>query len=203
LIYFASDRNKQSRIWRINADGSEPKQISFGEDETHHFPQVSPDGKWLYFIIKSGRSSTVGRKSLVENSVQELSGKTKFVPGNFLSLSPDGKFLVFQNIAEANSKLQAAILSTENPDNVSFVEIPSWRQTIRWSMEENSLDFVTGNVKETGIMRQTIEGAVKMTDILPLTQTTIFNFAWSPNSENLALSRGQLLRDVVLLSNFE
>jgi Tol biopolymer transport system component len=125
------------------------------------------------------------------------------VPGNFLSLSPDGKFLVFQNIAEANSKLQAAILSTENPDNVSFVEIPSWRQTIRWSVDDNSLDFVTGNVKQTGIMRQTIEGEVKMTDILPLTQTTIFNFAWSPNGENLALSRGQLLRDVVLLSNFE
>ena len=83
-IYFASDRNRESRIWRIDADGGGLAQVTFGEDETHHFPQISPDGKWLYFIIKSGRNSTVGRKSLTESSVQELSGKTKYTPVNFL-----------------------------------------------------------------------------------------------------------------------
>ncbi len=208
-IYFASDRNKQSRIWRINADGSNPNQITFGEDETHHFPQVSPDDKWLYFIIKSGRSSTIGRKSLTENSVQELSGKTKFVPGNFLSLSPDGKFLAFQNIAhqsEANHatpKLQLAILSTENPENVTFTEIDALRQAVDLSADSKFLNYVAGNVKETGIFQQSLEKGAQPTQILPTTQFTIFNFAWSPSGENLAVSRGQLLRDVVLLTNFE
>lgn len=208
-IYFASDRNKESRIWRVNVEGTNPTQITFGEDETHHFPQVSPDGKWLYFIIKSGRSSTIGRKSLVENSVQELSGKTKFVPGNFLSLSPDGKYLAFQNIAynsetnSANSKLQMAILSTENPENVKFTEIETWRQIVKWSKDGHSFDFVTGNVKENGILNLAVEGNSTPATILPTSQTTIFNFTWSPNGENLAVSRGQLLRDVVLLTNFE
>lgn len=204
-IYFASDRNKQSRIWRINTDGANPTQITFGEDETHHFPQVSPDGKWLYFNIRSGRNSTIGRKSLVENSVQELSGKIKFVPGNFLSLSPDGKFLAFQNIAYQTTApiLQIAILSTEDPDNVSFIEVEAWRQILEWSRENNSFDFVIGNVKETGIVRRTLEKHSKPIQILPSNQTTIFNFAWSPSGQNLAVSRGQLLRDVVLLSDFE
>lgn len=208
-IYFASDRNKESRIWRINADGSNPVQVTFGEDETHHFPQVSPDGKWLYFIIKSGRSSTIGRKSLIENSVQELSGKIKFVPGNFLTLSPDGKFLAFQNIAyqtqanHTNPKLQVAILSTENPDDVRFTEIEAWRQTVEWGENNRSLDFVTGNVKETGILRQAIEKSEQPNQILPSSQSTIFNFAWSPSGERLAVARGQLLRDVVLLTNFD
>ncbi|HRH45496.1 MAG TPA: winged helix-turn-helix domain-containing protein [Pyrinomonadaceae bacterium] len=208
-IYFASDRNKESRIWRINSDGSNPQQVTFGEDETHHFPQVSPDGKWLYFIIKSRRSSTIGRKSLTENSVQELSGKIKFVPGNFLTLSPDGKFLAFQNIAyqtqanHPNPKLQVAILSTENPDDVRFKEIEVWRQVVEWGENDSMIDFVTGNVKETGIMRQTIQKDDPPTQILPSSQATIFNFTWSPSGEHLAIARGQLLRDVVLLTNFD
>ncbi len=210
-IYFASDRNRQSRIWRIDANGSglPPAQVTFGEDETHHFPQISPDGKWLYFIIKSGRNSTVGRKSLTENSVQELSGKIKYAPGSFLSLSPDGRFLAFQNIAyesAANSaapRLQAAILSTGNPDEVRFVEVEAWNQTLQWSADSRHFEFVAGNLKENEILRQPLENNLNRTQILPAAQGSIFNFAWSPSGENLALARGQLLRDVVLLVNFE
>jgi Tol biopolymer transport system component/DNA-binding winged helix-turn-helix (wHTH) protein len=203
-IYFASDRNKQSRIWQVDAAGNNLKQTTFGEDETHNFPQVSPDGKFLYFIIKSGRSSTVGRKSLVGNSVQELSGKTKYVPGNFLSLSLDGKFLAFQNIgSDANSKFQLAIISTENPENVEFTEIEPLQQKIQWSNDGKFFDFVAGNVKQSGIMRQSIEKDAKPVQLLDVAETSIFNFAWSPSEQNFAVSRGQLLRDVVLLTNFE
>ncbi len=209
FIFFASDRNKESRIWRINPDGSNPTQVTFGEAETHHFPQVSPDGKWLYFIIKSGRSSTIGRKSLEENSVQELSGKTQFVPGNFLSLSPDGKFLAFQNISnqspthDANPKLQLAIMSTENPQHVIFTEIETLLQIVEWREDSKSFDYIVGNVKESGLLHQSSETDAKPTKILEMTPASIFNFAWSPSGENLAVSRGQLLRDVVLLTNFE
>jgi Tol biopolymer transport system component/DNA-binding winged helix-turn-helix (wHTH) protein len=203
-IYFSSDRNKQSRIWQVETDGKNLKQTTFGEDETHHFPQVSPDGKFLYFIIKSGRSSTVGRKSLAGNSVQELSGKTGYVPGNFLSLSPDGNFLAFQNIgSEANSKFQLAIISTENPENVEFTEIEPLQQKIQWSNDGKFFDFVAGNVKQSGIMRQAIEKDAQPSQLLNVTETIIFNFAWSPSGENLAVSRGQLLRNAVLLTNFE
>jgi WD40 repeat protein len=180
------------------------KQTTFGEDETHHFPQVSPDRKFLYFIIKSGRSSTIGRKSLDSNSVQELSGKTKYVPGNLLSLSPDGKFLAFQNIgSDATSKFQLAIISTENPENVEFTEIEPLQQKIYLNNDGKFFDFVAGNVKQSGIMRQSIEKDAKPVQLLNVTESIIFNYAWSPSGENLAVSRGQLLRDVVLLTNFE
>ncbi len=207
-IYFSSDRNKQSRIWRINADGSNPQQITFGEDETHHFPQISPDGNHLYFIIKSGRSSTIGRKSLNENSVQELSGKTNYTAGNFLSLSPDGKLLAFQNInfqtksEPENLKLQIALLSTENPQDVQLKEINAWRQNMVWTFDNKNFDYVNGNFKQSGIYRQSLENDASPMKLLE-TNDAIFNFSWSPNGKTLAISRGQLLRDVVLLSNFE
>lgn len=208
-IYFSSDRNKQSRIWRIEADGKNSLQITFGEDETHHFPQISPNGKWLYFIIKSGRNSTIGRKSLQENSVQELTGKTNYTAGNFLTLSPNGKFLAFQNInfqtkSEVESpQFQMAFLSTDNPQNVELKNITAWQQRIEWSPDSNFFEYLTGNVKQSSIVRQSISNTSSPEKILTSNDAIIFNFAWSPSGEHLAISRGQLLRDVVLLTDFE
>lgn len=207
IIYFASDRNKQRRIWRIDTDGNGLAQVTYGEDEAHLFPQVSPDGNQLYFIIKSGRTSNIGRSSLTERSVQELSGKTKFVPGNFLSLSPDGKFLAFQNIASedgnAQTKLQIAILSTENPDDVRFLELDTLRPWAVWSTDNASLDYIGGSVKETSIMRRALSGDAEPIHLSRPDQTTTFNFRWSSSGEKIVVSRGQLLRDVVLLTNFD
>lgn len=208
-VFFASDRNKETRIWRINIDGSNLTQVTFGENENHQFPQISPDGKWLYFIIKGAKTSTIGRKSLQEKSVQELSGKTSFIPGSFLSLSPDGKLIAFQNIGNLapanseNSTFQIAFLSTEDPQNVNMTNIEAWRQTVQWSENSKSFDYIGGNIKESSIWRQTFEKDAKPVKILDITETNIFNFAWSPGGQSLAVSRGKLLRDVVLISNFE
>lgn len=208
-IYFSSDRNKQSRIWRVRTDGSELKQVTYGEDETHHFPQISPDGHWLYFIIKSGRTSTIGRRSLLDNSTQELSGATKYVPGNFLSLTRDGKTLAFQNIAfegrnaAGTPKIQIGFLSTDDPDKISFTEIESWRKMIQWTEDGTSFAFVAGDIKNSSIVERPVLSETPSTPLIPQNASTIFNFAWSPNRESFAASRGQLSRDVVLLTGFQ
>lgn len=207
-IYFASEKNKESRIWRVNPDGSNPEQVTFGESESHSFPQISPDGAWLYFVIKNAKFSTIGRKSLLSNSVQELSGARNYVPGNFLTISPDGKYLAFANLgSEARAEhsdgpLEVGILSTEDPKQLSFHKIPAWLQRAEWSRDGKSLDFVTGDVKANGISRYEI-ATVRMSEIIPKTGGSIFDFAWSPTGSNIAVSRGQLSRDVVLINDFE
>jgi len=37
-------------IWRIDEDGANPKQITFGDSYRDWFPHPSPDGKWIAFI---------------------------------------------------------------------------------------------------------------------------------------------------------
>jgi len=49
-IYFNSVRTGQMRIWRMNADGSDQKQVTFDEAYADWFPHPSPDGKWLVFV---------------------------------------------------------------------------------------------------------------------------------------------------------
>jgi len=49
-IYFNSVRAGNMHIWRIDADGNNPKQITFGDTYRDWFPHPSPDGKWVAFI---------------------------------------------------------------------------------------------------------------------------------------------------------
>lgn len=48
-IAFLSDRSGAENLWVVRPDGSEPRQVSFGDDETVLVsPAWSPDGKALY-----------------------------------------------------------------------------------------------------------------------------------------------------------
>jgi Tol biopolymer transport system component len=38
------------KIWRMQADGSNPEQVTFDEDTRDWFPHPSPDGRWLAFV---------------------------------------------------------------------------------------------------------------------------------------------------------
>ena len=49
-IYFNSDRGGGSmQIWRMNADGSQPEQMTFDE-RNNWTPHPPPDGKWIVFL---------------------------------------------------------------------------------------------------------------------------------------------------------
>ncbi|MDQ2840500.1 MAG: hypothetical protein M3Y72_05565 [Acidobacteriota bacterium] len=61
FIYFNSARTGDSRIWKISAAGGTAEQV------TTHFsfdPQVSPDGKTLYFMTGRGENSEIHRLDL-------------------------------------------------------------------------------------------------------------------------------------------
>jgi len=52
-IYFNSARSGRMQIWRMNADGSDPQQVT---DDAYNnwFPHISPDGEWIAFLSFSG-----------------------------------------------------------------------------------------------------------------------------------------------------
>ena len=58
-IYFVSDQSGSMNIWRVNPNGTDSKQITFGKKGKFNIaPTVSPDDKWLYFLERSGESNS-------------------------------------------------------------------------------------------------------------------------------------------------
>jgi eukaryotic-like serine/threonine-protein kinase len=86
--------NKKVNIWRVDADGANPKRLSYGATDVA--PACSPDGKWVYYenldTLQLFRVSIDGgTPELVAGTT--LRGRLSASPG--LGLSPDGKLLVF------------------------------------------------------------------------------------------------------------
>ncbi|MBO9623447.1 MAG: TolB family protein [Sphingomonas sp.] len=49
-LYFNSTRSGAMQIWRTNADGTNPVQLTHDPDRRDWFPHLSPDGKSIVFI---------------------------------------------------------------------------------------------------------------------------------------------------------
>lgn len=86
--------NKKVNIWRVDADGSNPKQLTDGTTDVG--PVCSQDGMWVYYenldTLQIFRMAIDGGSpEVVPGTV--MSGGLSAIPG--LGVSPDGKLLVF------------------------------------------------------------------------------------------------------------
>jgi Tol biopolymer transport system component len=78
-IYFSSNDDGSSRIWRIRADGSSRAEPLFLEALVGFV--ASADGRWLYFI-REGSTLSLLRRSLQDGSTEEIfhtSGRATFL----------------------------------------------------------------------------------------------------------------------------
>ena len=98
------DRHSASNLWRVDADGSSPKQIVNDENYDAVEPVCSPDGKLYYVQDQSG----VFRVSAESGTRQLIAGSASsgFSSNGFLGpdVSFDGKLLVFCAEKPAPSK---------------------------------------------------------------------------------------------------
>lgn len=209
FIYFESNRNGTRNIWRIDANGNNPIQVASSEKEPQIYPVVSPDGNWLYYLQKGANGSIIWRKSLVDGKIEALTEPGKVSPDNFLSISPDGKLLAFNNLSEKSDDVsqvktsEVGIISTEIKAEPKFFKIPTMREKIQWTADSKSFDYLQNNTEDGKLWRLTMADNAEPKLLLAMPKFFLYAFAWSPDGKTLALARGKQENDVVLLKNFE
>ncbi len=207
-VFFESTRSGTRNIWRIDANGENPAQITFSEKETDYFPTVSPDGAWLYFTRISPKGNSIMRKSLTGEEIEMLTEPGKFAPNSFLSLSPDGNFLAFNNIADKPKEnsgqklLQIGVISTQEKITPKLFGIAATTAKIKWSADGKALEYIENSPESGKILSKNIESDAEPQTILILPKTYIFDFVRSNDGKNLAIARGKQESDVMLLENF-
>jgi serine/threonine protein kinase len=213
LVWALHGGTNQVHIWRINADGSNPTQLTNGIFD--NFPVCSPDGKWVYYYnafnphfsmrvpLEGGQPEPVRASS--------VSGMYSFGAGE--AVSPDGKQLIFNadvNFPDspqvAASKLALVALDSGSqsspvllkPDSRIARGAGNGSNAMSFAPDGKSVAYIIQDHGVDNIFLQPLDGAPGH-QITNFTSDHIAKFQWSPDGKTLAVARAQYTSDVVLL----
>ena len=192
-IVFVSNRTGGPHIWRMNADGSNLKQITNGVAEI--FPVVSPDNQWiLYQDISSLR---LWRVPLDGGPGIQLNDKLASQP----VISPDGKYVACRYRDQELSPFQLAILSFPDGKTLKTFDLPPssfGTPNFDWSADGKAVLYVDARGGVGNIWSQPIDGSAPR-QFTFFNTDQIFAFDLSPNGKTMGLARGNVSNDVVLI----
>lgn len=191
IVFSSLDWSKGGKInlWRMDADGSNPKQLTDESDAKSAF--CSKDGKMIYYVNLRGgphlmRISTDGGKA---------ESLTDLVVGVFPALSPDGK-----TVAVTLKDFQIGLLDAGSGKLVRKIEMDNrnaW-PVLRFSPDGKSLVYSIQVNDVENLWIQPLDGSPGHT-LTDFAAEHIGDFGWSPDGKKLAILRGHSTSDVVLL----
>jgi eukaryotic-like serine/threonine-protein kinase len=190
-----------TNIWRINADGSNLKQLSNGHLDLG--PECSRDSKWAYFMDQD--ASRVERVP-VDGGTPEIVPGTPishaFITSRYLDFSPDGKSVVFGvELGETTPVHKIAVLPLDagaqppirlldpHPDIADGPRFTPDGKAFVYPITQNGVD---------NLWLQPLDGT-------PGRQITNFKtdligwLQWSPGGKNIGVLTRRIDADVVLL----
>ena len=195
-VAWSSSRSGIRNIWRMNPDGSDLKQLTRGGGEW--FPQFTPDGKWMiYQALGSGQPDRLLWKMPLDGGPPvQLTDRPSYAP----VISPDGKMIACNYRNEADAPIRMAVIPFEGGPPLKTFDLPGAHdRPIRWTPDGRGLAYIVTRDGVSNIWSQPLAGGGPK----PLTgfkTQRIFNFAWSRDGRRLALSRGETINDVALIS---
>ncbi len=206
-IVYAAYREQKRGIWRMSADGSNPIRIA---DETFAIrPQCSPDGKWVVYV--RGPSWTPVKVPITGAKPPEvLAQDFENGFGNPLRISPDGKRIMYLASPEppenpsspsASNPYQLKVIPSDGGADLYKFDWPASASAPLWAPAGDAVEYALTRSGVTNIWRQKLGGGPPK-QITNFESGQIFDFAWSHDGRQLALTRGSESSDVILISNF-
>ena len=193
-IAFRSDRTGGAHIFRMDADGGNVKQLTNGSGEFS--PKFSSDGKWILFNSRSSGRITAWHVPVDGGEPEQFTQSLSYN----LSVSPDGKWLIANYREDApNAPDVVAMLPFGGGQPVRiFDNIPTRGQHIEWTPDSRALIYIDTRGGVGNLWTQPVEGGTPK-QITDFKDDRIFTFAYSRDGKQLALSRGTIDSDVVLI----
>jgi Tol biopolymer transport system component len=198
-IVFRSTRGGR-KLWRIDADGSNPKQLTDGTSVEDN-PAFSTDSQWVFFNTNRSGALELWKVSINGGAPVKVSDMFAVYP----DVSRDGKSIVCFHPDEQNhNALQLVILSVDGGQPVKTINLPLTTAPIvapKWLGDGRSIAFVNRLNNIPNIWSQPIDGspAKPVTNFKSL---WIYDYTPAPDGRQVALARGDQYQDIVLIKDF-
>ena len=193
-VVFNSDRSGKGGVWRMDIDGGNQTLLTDGS-----LPSFSPDGKWVYFYGGSGilRKISVEGGEVVDIPVPKKDSALAPI------VSPDNSMIACNYlVGERGAHFRIGVIPIEGGKPLKIFDTFTFAvKTLRWTHDSRAVSFIDRREGVSNIMNHRLDGekAVPATDFK---SGIIWNFDWSSDGQKLALSRGNITKDVVLISDF-
>ena len=215
LSWAFHDGTNHIGIWRVNADGSNPAQLTHGSFD--RYAVCSPDARWLYYYDADGphfsmRAPVAGEGRPEPVPASDIHGMYGYGAGQ--AISPDGKRLAFNADVNAQdtptgaaSKLALVTLDSSAQPSPVFLQPDSrianpggtgLANAVSFTPDGNSVAYIIRDHGVDNIWVQPLDGSPGH-QITNFTAEHIAEFQWSPDGKTLAVARSHDTSDVVLL----
>jgi Tol biopolymer transport system component len=191
-----SDRSGAPRVWRMNIDGSDPRELT--HDHETEDVTVSPNSQWIAYTMCFNKCN-VWTLSIDGGTPVQLTDKFSQHP----AISPDGEYIACSYLDQPNGTFKLVIFRREGGQPIkTFSYTSGGTDNVQWSPDGGAIVYGLTRNGVTNLWEQPIDGS-------PLKQLTnfasdrIFSFQISRDGKQVALDRGTSASDVVLISNFK
>jgi Tol biopolymer transport system component len=191
-IFYESRRSKTKQVWRMDSDGSHPKQLTDGSGvETF---ALTPDGRW---VIYSLYAPTIWKIPAEGGTPTKVADASAFA----VEVSPDGRLLGYAGLDAQTNRQRLTVLTLDDLAPFKTFDLPvTSRSMFRWWPDSRAVLYVDTRGDVSNLWRLPLDGgpAKQITDF---TTDTINFFAYSHDGRTLALSRGNLTRDALMIND--
>ena len=196
-IVFQSPRpDNIPHIWRIDVDGSNPKQLTDKED---YAPSFSPDGRWVVFSSWRTGKETLWKVSVDGGEAAQISDKVAGGP----IVSPDGKLIscMFYDESVKPPRNRPALISFEDGTLVRVLDLPSTTGRPGFSPDGRELIYGDNRNDVGNIWSVPVTGGTPK-QLTKFTSDFIDAFRLSRDGKRFFISRASGSNDVVLIKDF-
>jgi Tol biopolymer transport system component len=191
---FASTRNGGQHLWSIDSD-RQPRQLTSGIRDGS--PVFSPDGQWLAYRSYSLGLPNLFRLSSRGGSPARLTERISGSP----AISPDGRWIACTYRETALSPVTIAILpSGGGPPSMILAPLDApVRSLVRWTNDGRAVMYIRTVSGVSNIWQQPLNGGAAAS-VTHFDSDQLFNFTPAGRTGQIAVARGRVTNDVVLVS---
>jgi eukaryotic-like serine/threonine-protein kinase len=193
-VVFTSTRSGATNIWRMDSDGSNLLQLTNGRSEW--WPSISLDGRWVIYTSFARNRPTLWKIPIDGGSPVQLTQHFSILP----VVSPTGNLVAcYFWDGDSQFELKMAVVKIEDGQLIETFASPSAQfQTLNWLSHGQSLAYIQDRDGKSNIWAQPIAGGPPQ-QVTKFTTQHIFDFAVSPDGQNIAMARGSVTNDILLI----
>jgi len=196
-IVFTSDRTGESKIWRMNTDGSNPTLLTNVSGPAYS-PVISPDSQTVWFQWHNGNRQVLGKIPLAGGEAVE---QQPSFGDNLWAISPDGRQVAVSFFdAQSNQfKVRVRPIDAEEPSKI--YNIPA-SFILKWTPDGKNLLYRSIDTTPemfSIVWMQPVEGG-EPKQFLSVKPDRVTNIAQSADGKQILIVRSKSLSDAVMLT---